>query len=103
MILAGIKFVTLIDCFLLNIPLSAAGRLLFSLNQKVSKKFKYAVMHTNERWYQGGLKFAFVPNAQTANRPIKRQRSYALQRRWLNFVDMTSHYSRSHAGAWEWE
>ena len=49
MILAGIQFVTLIDCFLLNIPLSAAGRLLFGLNQKVSKKFKYAVMQTNER------------------------------------------------------
>ena len=38
-------------------------------------------MQINERWYKGGLKLAFVPNAQTANRPIERQRSLALQRR----------------------
>ena len=46
-------------------------------------------MQINERWYKGGLKLAFVPNAQTANRPIEQQRSYALQRPWLNCVDIT--------------
>ena len=35
--------------FLLNIPLSAAGRILFVLIQKGFKKIKFAVMQTNER------------------------------------------------------
>ncbi len=37
------------NAYFFDIPLSAAGRLLFGLNQKVSKKFKYAVMQINER------------------------------------------------------
>ena len=37
------------NAYFLDIPLSAAGRILFVLIQKGFKKIKYAVMQTNER------------------------------------------------------
>ena len=57
------------ECTFLDIPLSAAGRILFVLIQKGFKKIKFAVMQNNERLTQVGLELAFARKRSNSKPP----------------------------------